>query len=106
MGSQGCRGDGFHVKVVKRLATFVSMACPVRILEYMFRGLQRILGETYYIPSLIKQIDVYVVVEYTVTILLTSETYCIKHFICLVDIVFSSAEKAPAKRIRNAPVKR
>ena len=37
MSGQGFRGDGFHVKVVKRLATFISMACPVRVLEDMFR---------------------------------------------------------------------
>ena len=62
--------------------------------------------ETYYSSSLIKAIDVYIVVEYTVAMLLTGEAYCIKHFVCLVDIVFSSAEKASAKWIRNFPVRR
>ncbi len=40
------------------------------------------------------------------TILLTGETYCVEHLVCLFDIVFSSAEKASAKRIRNVPVRR
>ncbi len=43
MSGQGFRGDSFHVKVVKRLATFVSMTCPVRVLEHMFRGFCRML---------------------------------------------------------------
>ena len=37
--------------------------------------------------------------------LLTGEAYCTKHFICLVDIVFSSAEEASAKRIREDPIR-
>lgn len=57
--------------------------------------------ETYYVSSLFKLLDVYVVVEYTVTILLTGDAYCIEHLVCLFDIVFSSPEKASAKRIRN-----
>lgn len=64
--------------------------------------MQDVKRETYNVSSLIKQLDVYVVIEYTMAIFLTSETYCIKHFVCLFDIEFSSAEKAPAKRIRNA----
>ena len=68
--------------------------------------LQDLEREAYYSSSLFKALDVYVVVEYTVTMLLTGEAYCIKHFVCLFDIVFSSAEKASARRIRNVPVRR
>ncbi len=41
MSGQGFRGDSFHVKVVQRLATFVSMAGPVRVLEQIFRAFYR-----------------------------------------------------------------
>ena len=62
--------------------------------------------ETYYSSSLIKAFDVYIVVEDTVALLLTGEAYCIEHFVCLVDVVFSSAEEASTKWIRNVRLKR
>ena len=58
-------------------------------------------SKTYYFSCLVKSIDVYVVVEYTVTVVLPGEAYCIIHLVCLVDIIFSGAEKASTKRIRN-----